>query len=120
LSRSHSRGELTVLTGKTTVTVHGSGNGGRNQEAALAAAIEMAWQEDAFVAFGTSGVDGPTDAAGTMVDGTTVERGRRSGLDADRYLQNNDSNTYLAAVEAAIRCGPTGTNDRDLWLIDRR
>lgn len=114
------RGELTILTGETTVTVQGQGSGGRSQEAALAAAIEIAGHEDAFVAFGTDGIDGPTDAAGAVVDGSTVERGRLIGLDAERHLLNNDSNPYLAAVGAVIRCGPTGTNVGDLWLIDRR
>jgi hydroxypyruvate reductase len=113
-------GEITVLTGETTVTVQGSGSGGRNQEAALAAAIAIAGQGDAFVAFGTDGIDGPTDAAGAAVDGSTVARGRLIGLDAERFLLNNDSHPYLAAMGAVIRCGPTGTNVGDLWLIDRR
>lgn len=112
-------GEITVLTGETTVIVRGTGSGGRNQEAALAAAIELAGQDDAFLAFGTDGIDGPTDAAGAVVDGSTVERGRLIGLNAERHLLNNDSNPYLAAMGTVIRCGPTGTNVGDLWLIDR-
>lgn len=111
---------ITVLTGETTVAVRGSGLGGRNQEAALVASQEIAGSDTVFVAFGTDGVDGPTDAAGAMVDGDTDRRIRSVGIDPAAALAENDSHPALDAAGALIRCGPTGTNVADLWLIDRR
>jgi len=113
-------GMVSVLAGETTVEVDGDGTGGRNQEAALAAALEMEDSPWLFVAFGTDGVDGPTDAAGAMVDGTTTETIRRSGIDPVAALADNDSHRALDAAGALIRCGPTGTNVADLWLVDKR
>lgn len=113
-------GKLSIWAGETTVTVIGPGQGGRNQEAALAASIELAETSSVFVAFGTDGIDGPTDAAGAIVDGGTAKRGRRRGRDPERDLLANDSNTFLSAVGATIGCGPTGTNVGDLWLVDHR
>lgn len=111
-------GTVSVLAGETTVEVRGEGRGGRNQEAALAAAIDLAGTRSVFVALGTDGVDGPTDAAGAMVDGGTV--GRAGGLDPLDYLARNDSHRFLEAAGALIRTGPTGTNVGDLWLVDTR
>jgi len=102
------------------VTVTGSGKGGRNQEAALAAAIEIDGRPITFLAGGTDGIDGPTDAAGGIVDGGTIDRGRSAGIDALTALQNNDANTYLDATGDLVVTGPTGTNVADLWLVKRR
>ena len=70
-----------------------------------------------LVSFATDGTDGPTDAAGGVADGTTVERGRAAGLDAARHLAANDAYPFLDAVGDLIRIGPTNTNVNDLMLI---
>jgi len=111
--------EILLFAGETTVTVTGSGSGGRNQEAALAAAIEIEGRPITFLAGGTDGIDGPTDAAGGIVDGETISRGRASGLDPGAILQNNDANRFLEATDDLIVTGPTGTNVADLWLVKR-
>lgn len=113
-------GEVLVFAGETTVAVNGSGKGGRNQEAALAAAIEIDGRQITFLAGGTDGIDGPTDAAGGIVDGETIGRGRAAGIDAVTALQSNDANTYLDATGDLIMTGPTGTNVADLWLVRKR
>lgn len=103
--------------GETTVTVRGRGKGGRCQEFALAAALEIAgWPRSLIVGFGTDGTDGPTDAAGAMADGTTVSRARALGLDARRLLENNDAYSFFAALGDLIMTGPTLTNVNDLYL----
>ena len=107
-----------VMGGETTVTVRGTGSGGRNQELALAAAIGI---EDAgkivVLAAGTDGIDGHSRNAGAIVDPTTVPRLRRLGLDQKAALDNNDSGTALEAVGDAIRTGPTSTNVCDVTLV---
>lgn len=104
--------------GETTVTVNGRGKGGRNQELALAAAIMLDRSRGlVFGSLGTDGVDGPTDAAGAIVDGTTVARGHKRGLDPEECLENNDSYTYFSAVGDLVRTGPTGTNVNDLMFM---
>ncbi|MBV9769279.1 MAG: glycerate kinase [Bryobacterales bacterium] len=104
--------------GETTVTVRGSGLGGRNQEFALAAALEIAGLRDvAILSGGTDGTDGPTDAAGAVVDGTTLERAQVLGLNASEFLANNDSYHFFEAIGDLIQTGPTGTNVADLHVI---
>jgi hydroxypyruvate reductase len=104
--------------GETTVTVRGKGLGGRNQEFALAAAAAIAGAEGVVVlSGGTDGTDGPTDAAGGVVDGTTLQRGRDKGLDAADFLRRNDSHTFLSAVGDLLVTGPTFTNVMDLRLV---
>lgn len=107
-----------VLGGETTVTVRGGGKGGRNQELALAAAIALAgWPHITVAALGTDGTDGPTDAAGGMVDGSTRARARALGLDPLLHLRNNDAYPFLAAVHDLIVTGPTRTNVNDLIVV---
>ena len=108
-------GTVRVLAGETTVEVRGPGKGGRNQHAAVMAGIEIAGSQGRFLAFGTDGVDGPTDAAGGCVDGATVTDPAlaRSHLDAC------DSHPYLQAAGGLLRTGRTGTNVADLWIVDR-
>ena len=108
-------GTVRVLAGETTVEVRGPGKGGRNQHAAVAAGIEIAGSRHRFLAFGTDGVDGPTDAAGGCVDSATVTDPAlaRSQLDAC------DSYPYLEAAGGLLRTGRTGTNVADLWIVDR-
>lgn len=109
---------VTVFAGETTVIVKGEGRGGRNQEAALAAAREVAGDPSTvFAAMGTDGIDGPTEAAGAIVDGDTIARGKKLGLDVDLYLADNDSGTYLQATGDLLITGPTGTNVGDVWIV---
>ncbi len=111
---------VTVFAGETTVKVTGRGRGGRNQEAALCAARRLAGDgSTVFASLGTDGIDGPTDAAGAIVDGETVSRGTQQGLDVDRFLADNDSGTYLAATGDLLITGPTGTNVGDIWMVWR-
>ncbi len=106
-----------IAGGETTVTVRGAGLGGRNLEAALSAAIVLDRKPDiALATLATDGVDGPTDAAGAVVTGRTIERARRLGLDPIQYLENNNSYPFFSALEDLILTGPTGTNVNDLWI----
>jgi glycerate 2-kinase len=104
--------------GETTVTIHGNGLGGRNQEFALAAAIDIDGLKDVLIlSAGTDGIDGPTDAAGAFADGSTIERANAAGLDASKYLANNDSYHFFERLGDLIKTGPTGTNVADIRLI---
>jgi len=98
--------------------VKGNGKGGRNQELALAAAVSIAGYERIVVgSLATDGVDGPTDAAGAIADGTTVKRGQRLGMDAEEYLKNNDSYNYFSRLGDLVKTGPTGTNVNDIMIL---
>ena len=106
-----------IAGGETTVTVRGQGTGGRCQEFALALVSELASMPDVVVlAAGTDGSDGPTDAAGAMVDPSTLARARGQGLDARRALAENDSHPFFAALGDLVVTGPTGSNLMDLYL----
>jgi glycerate 2-kinase len=124
-------GELRCLLagGETTVTVKGKGKGGRNQELALAFALEIGGLEGvSLLSAGTDGTDGPTDAAGAIVDGATAPRARSLGIDPVRYLDYNDSYSFFKQFDALsgdgshVITGPTGTNVMDLqiMLLDKR
>ena len=107
-----------IAGGETTVTVRGEGKGGRNQEMALAAAIALeGWEGVTFFTLATDGTDGPTDAAGAIVDGTTVARAREMGLVAADFLARNDSYHFFDRLGDLIRTGPTNTNVNDLLFI---
>jgi glycerate 2-kinase len=104
--------------GETTVTVRGDGLGGRNQEFALAAAVEVAGMDSMVIlSGGTDGTDGPTDAAGGIVDGSTIQRGGAKGLDATAFLIRNDSYHFLKATDDLLITGPTFTNVMDLHVM---
>lgn len=104
--------------GETTVTVRGRGLGGRNQEFALASAIVIDGLETVVVlSGGTDGLDGPTDAAGAIADGTTLRRANGMGLDAQHYLQENDSYHFFRPLGDLLITGPTYTNVMDLHLL---
>ena len=104
--------------GETTVTLRGSGMGGRNQEFALAAAIDIDGMEGVCIlSGGTDGTDGPTDAAGGIVDGGTIARARQRNLDPYEYLKDNNSYAFLDAVGALLKTGPTKTNVMDLRIV---
>ncbi|HSW29783.1 MAG TPA: glycerate kinase [Longimicrobiales bacterium] len=104
--------------GETTVTIRGPGRGGRNQEFALAAALEVDGVEGVLLFSGaTDGTDGPTDAAGAWADGSTVTRGSKAGLDAAAMLRANDSHTFFRGVGDLLVTGPTRTNVMDLRIV---
>jgi glycerate-2-kinase len=106
-----------ISSGETTVQVVGNGRGGRNQEFALALAPALATLGCGVVASaGTDGIDGPTNAAGAVVDATSLERARQLGLDAAAHLDDNDSHAFFAALDDLIVTGPTGTNVGDLQI----
>jgi glycerate-2-kinase len=108
-----------VVGGETTVTLtETNGVGGRNQELALSAAIELDGIPNITLAsFATDGSDGPTTGAGGIVDGTTADRGREKGLQIDDYLQRHDAYHFLQSVGDLIETGPTLTNVNDLILL---
>jgi len=104
--------------GETTVTVRGSGKGGRNQELALAAALAIEdWPQIAILSAGTDGSDGPTDAAGAFVDGNTCREALKKGLNAEAHLLNNDSYNFFKALGDLFITGPTRTNVMDVICL---
>ena len=110
-----------IAGGETTVTVRGAGRGGRCQEFALAAALELRADDGLVVlAAGTDGTDGPTDAAGALVDRGTVARGERAGRDRARALADNDAHAFLAAAGDLVVSGPTNTNLLDVYVLLRQ
>jgi hydroxypyruvate reductase len=119
--RRNSSGEapICILTGgEATVTLKGNGKGGRNQEFALAGAMAMQGMEGAvLLSGGTDGTDGPTDAAGGVVDDTTLARGRSLGMEASAYLARNDSYHFLEPLGDLLVTGPTLTNVMDLRVL---
>lgn len=107
-----------VYGGETTVTLKGNGLGGRNQEMALRAAIEISGRKNiVFASVGSDGTDGPTDAAGGIVDGDTYREMVQKGLNPEEELRNNNSYYALKSVDSLVVTGPTGTNVNDLTLI---
>ena len=113
------KGPCAILCGgETVVHLTGKGKGGRNQELALAAAPYLEGMKNALVAaVGSDGTDGPTDAAGGMVDGSTMAALRQAGLSVDAVLAENDAYHALKAVDSLIFTGPTGTNVNDLYFL---
>jgi len=104
--------------GESTVNVTGDGKGGRNQELALASAISVEGQHAiSMMSFATDGVDGPTDAAGAIINSRTTLNARKQGLDPEDYLQKNDSYTFFKQTEELIQTGPTGNNLMDLQIL---
>ncbi len=109
-----------IASGETTVTVRGTGKGGRNQEFAFAMAQSLSalGGHVAAASVGTDGIDGPTDAAGAIVDPTTFERALAAGLAApEDYLNNNNTYEFFNRIGDLIRTGPTNTNVGDLQVI---
>lgn len=118
LARTHAQSGRKIallLGGETVVHLRGSGKGGRNQELALAAALGIEGLDNATVfSFGSDGTDGPTDAAGGIVNGQTADAIRSAGSDPVAMLDNNDAYHALKAAGALLITGPTGTNVNDL------
>jgi hydroxypyruvate reductase len=109
-----------ITSGETTVRVVGTGKGGRNQEFALATALALADDPRPAIgaSIGTDGIDGPTDAAGAVVETLTVERARRAGLAAPgAFLDNNDAYHFFDALGDLVRIGPTDTNVGDVQVL---
>jgi hydroxypyruvate reductase len=122
LQKSHLQNKPLALLagGETTVTLKGNGRGGRNQEMALAFAL-AAEQHSltgnwTFLSGGTDGRDGPTDAAGGIVDSNSIKRMTHAGLNPLELLENNDSYTALKASNDLVNTGATGTNVADLQI----
>jgi glycerate-2-kinase len=115
--RSASPGSCLLGGGESTVTLGGTpGRGGRSQELALAAAMEIAGTTAILLAAGTDGRDGPTDAAGAIVDGDTMERLRAASTDVAAALARHDVYPVLNRIGALFRPGPTGTNVMDVVI----
>jgi len=109
-----------IAGGETTVTIRGSGKGGRNLELALAAVPLLEDIPDIMlVTLATDGEDGPTDAAGAVVTGQTASEARKLGLNPSEYLANNDSYHFFEQLGALLKPGPTGTNVNDLTFLFR-
>lgn len=109
---------VVLIGGETTVTVKGDGLGGRNQELALSAAIALRdWDRVAVLSLGSDGRDGPTDAAGAVVDGFTYKRAVELGLKPEEFLNRNDSYSFFKKVGGHVFTGYTGTNVNDFIII---
>jgi hydroxypyruvate reductase len=107
-----------LAVGETTVTLAGHGKGGRNQELALAAVDILSGENRCMlVALATDGNDGPTDAAGAVVTGTTRARALQLGMDSNEYLENHDAYPYFDALGDLLRPGYTGTNVNDITFL---
>lgn len=104
--------------GETTVTLRGRGLGGRNQEFVLAAAADIdGFERVVVLSGGTDGTDGPTDAAGAIADGRTLDRARQRGMHAARYLEDNDSYHFFEGLGDLLKTGPTNTNVMDVRIL---
>ena len=121
IARSHDGTERSLAFlagGETVVHLTGDGLGGRNQELALAAAPGIAGMADTVLfSLGSDGTDGPTDAAGGLVDGGTLDRLTAAGLTVHDVLRRNDAYHALEAVGGLLRTGPTGTNVNDVAVV---
>ncbi len=107
-----------LIGGETVVTLKGSGSGGRNQEIALAAAPYIEGLDNVVIfSFSSDGTDGPTDAAGGLVDGESLQQLRAKGFEPADVLSENNSYPALQAIDGLIMTGPTGTNVNDLSVI---
>ncbi|MBD3616415.1 MAG: DUF4147 domain-containing protein [Gracilimonas sp.] len=107
-----------IYFGESTVDVTGDGKGGRNQELALNAAISVEGQHAiSLLSFATDGIDGPTDAAGAIVNSETTLKARKLKLSPEDYLQQNDSYHFHEKMNTLLRTGHTGNNLMDLQVV---
>ena len=108
-----------ISSGETTVTVRGTGKGGRNQEFTLsmAAGLDELGERVAAASIGTDGIDGPTDAAGAIVDSSTMQRAQAAGLAPEAFLNDNNTYRFFERLGDLIKTGPTATNVGDLQVI---
>ena len=121
IARSHAgngKAMAFLAGGETVVRLTGTGKGGRNQELALAAAAGIDGLKDVLIfSVGSDGTDGPTDAAGGLVDGTVAQRLRDQGVSVHQVLDNNDAYHALEKVSGLVLTGPTGTNVNDVSVV---
>ena len=107
-----------IYFGESTVNVKGNGKGGRNQHLALSCALALEGQHDVtMLSIGTDGIDGPTDAAGAIIDSYTTLKARKAKLEPEKFLQDNDSYHFHEKMDTLIRIGPTGNNLMDLQVL---
>jgi glycerate 2-kinase len=117
-ARPLARPACIVAGGETTVTIRGKGKGGRNQELALAGVSELGQLENIWlITLATDGGDGPTDAAGAVVNGQTLARARALGLEPAEYLARNDAYHFFQQLDDLLLPGPTHTNVNDLTFV---
>ncbi len=117
-AQRHRGAKCLISGGETTVTVKGNGKGGRNTELALSFAIEIEGIEGiTFLSAGTDGTDGPTDAAGAIVDGKAIPEAKSLGINPQENLNNNDSYNFFKQIDSLLITGPTGTNVMDVQII---
>ena len=117
-SKDVRRPRCLISGGETTVTVTGNGSGGRNMELALSFAMEIEGMNGVtLLSAGTDGTDGPTDAAGAVVDGQTVIEAKSHGMHPESYLKNNDSYNFFKKIDGLLITGPTGTNVMDIQVM---
>ena len=121
VARTHASGKdmlAFIAGGETVVQLTGNGKGGRNQELALSAAAGIDGLGNVLIfSLGSDGTDGPTDAAGGIVDGTTAGILREHNLSIHRVLTDNDAYNALAIADGLIFTGPTGTNVNDVSVV---
>ncbi len=106
-----------IAGGETVVTLHGNGIGGRNQELLLSALRVINYNRYVMASISTDGIEGNSDAAGAIIDNSTTLKSIKNNLNIERYLSNNDSNTFFKILEDIIYTGPTGTNLNDIVII---
>ncbi|MDZ7714583.1 MAG: DUF4147 domain-containing protein [Balneolaceae bacterium] len=116
--KNNSKPRVLIYYGESTVQVTGTGKGGRNQELALRGALEIAgYANITWLSVGTDGIDGPTDAAGAMINGDTISKARAKGINPASYLENNDSYHFHDQLNTLFKTGPTGNNLMDLQIV---
>ena len=124
LSDTHPGRTVCLLSGGEVICpVRGDGQGGRNQEFVLRAALhlhEVSLDQVAVLSAGTDGIDGKSPAAGAVADGSTIPRAFEKGLSPEAFLQNSDSFSFFDALNDALITGPTGNNVRDLRIMVSR
>jgi glycerate-2-kinase len=103
--------------GETTVTIKGSGRGGRNQEMVLGGVEVLSDKDVVFSSFATDGIDGMCDAAGAIADAYTLMRARKKDLDPNRFLDENNSYEFFKNLGDLFTTGPTGTNVMDIQIL---
>ena len=108
---------LFVSGGETTVTLSGSGKGGRNQEMVLGSVISFSNNKLIFSSFATDGIDGNSDAAGAIADGFTYLRAKKNKLNYNKFLNQNDSYNFFKKLDDLLITGSTGTNVMDIQII---
>lgn len=106
-----------IIGGETTVSVKGEGKGGRNQEVALSSVKKLSGINCVLVTLGTDGIDGPTNAAGALVDGNSWKKGLKNNQNIEKLLEDNNSYHFFQTLNDHIMTGPTGTNVNDITVI---